>query len=118
MAKSWLNAPEMTINTVGYTGGRYDRSEKAYIIEKIDLENAKYLEVSIMATTESPLINPAIIIKNWGMDLPRVKINNSPLSKGKKLRMGIRSTAQSNDLIIWCELGSDERIKINFNRIS
>jgi len=118
MAKSWLNAPEMAINTVGYTGGRYDRSEKAYIIEKIDLENAKNLEVSIMATTESPLINPAIIIKNWGMDLPGVKINNSPLSKGKKLRMGIRSTAQSNDLIIWCELESDERIKINFIRIS
>ena len=112
LAESWLKAPEMTINTEGYTGGQYDRSEKAYIIEKTNLEKGKELELIIEASAESPLINPAIIIKNWGKDLPRLRIDNSFIEQDKKLRQGIRSTAQSDDLIIWLELESVEEIKI------
>jgi hypothetical protein len=114
LAESWLNAPDMTISTDGYTGGQYDRSEKAYMIEKTNLENGKGLELIIKASAESPLINPAIIIRNWGTDLSMVKINDALLEQGKKLRQGIRSTALSDDLIIWLELESAEEIKISF----
>jgi hypothetical protein len=118
LAESWLNAPELSIKTEGYTDGQYDQSEKAYIIEKKDLEKGKELELIIEASAESPLINPAIIIKNWGRNLSQVKIDDKLVKQGKKFRQGIRSTAQSEDLIIWFELECDEHIKINFNRMN
>ncbi len=113
LAESWLNAPLMTINNKGYTGGQYDKSEKAYFIEKTNLDNDASLELAIKASAESPLINPAIIIKNWGRDLAQVKIDDTLMEQGKKIRQGIRSTAQSEDLIIWLELESAGEIRIS-----
>ena len=114
LAESWLYAPDLTISTDGYSGGQYDRSEKAYMIEKTNPENGKGMELIIKASAESPLINPAIIIKNWGKELSQVQIDDTLMPQGKKLRQGIRSTALSDDLIIWLELESTEEIKISF----
>jgi hypothetical protein len=116
LAESWLNAPEMTVTSTGYAGGMYDRSEKAYMIEKTKANQDKGLEVIIKASEESPLINPAIVIENWGQDLPRVRIGDNLVEEGKQLRQGIRSTAESEDLIVWLELESTDQIKINFDR--
>ncbi len=116
LAKSWLNPPEISIISKGYTGGQYDKSEKAYIIEKSKLNKSNELELRIGASPDSPLINPAIIIKNWGRDLAEVKIDGKLMKQGDRLRQGIRSTAQSDDLIIWMELESVKELKLVLNR--
>ncbi len=113
LAESWLNAPEMSIISTGYKGGVYDKSEKAYIIEKSKLEKGNELELIIESSPESPLINPAIIIKNWGGNLSEVKIDGKLMKQGDRLRQGIRSTAQSDDLILWIELESVKNVKIS-----
>jgi hypothetical protein len=82
------------------------------MIKKKDPDTGGGLELVIEASPASPLINPAIVIKDWGKDLPRVKIDDTLLKQANKLRQGIRSTAQSDDLILWLELESTRAITI------
>jgi len=116
IAKSWLSAPEMLLNSRDYKGGEYDQSEKAYIIECTNPGNDNNLDITIKASKESPLINPAVIIKNWGNELPQVEIDAIKLKPGKKLKQSIRTSPESADLIVWLELESEEELKISLKR--
>jgi hypothetical protein len=108
LAKSWLNAPKMKILSDGFKGGIYDKSERAYIIENADQGNKLPLRLEISASDDSPLQNPAIIIKNWGRKMATLSINGENILPGKDFRQGIRSTAFSEDLILWIKL---EKVK-------
>ena len=108
LAKSWLNAPKMKILSDGFKGGSYDQSERAYLIEKTDPNNTLPLRLEVSASDDSPLLNPAIIIKNWGRKMATLSVNGEKMLPGKEFRQGIRTTALSDDLIIWIK---QEKVK-------
>jgi hypothetical protein len=112
LAKSWLSAPKMKIISDGFKGGSYDQSERAYLIEKADNGNTLPLRLEVSASDDSPLINPAIIIKNWGRKTASLSINGEKILPGKDFRQGIRSTTLSEDLIIWIKLNKVKPLNI------
>lgn len=111
LAKSWLNAPELMISTDGYQGGKYDESERAYILEKVDHSNTSPLQFVINGSAESPIIHPAFIIKNSNRGKSRVIVNNKTLNRNQ-VKQGIRTTSESEDLIVWLKMESRENIQI------
>ena len=111
LAQSWLNAPELMISTDGYRGGNYDASERAYMLEKVDLNSGSPLQLTIKCSVESPIINPAFIINNWNKSKPMIIVNNKALERDL-VRQGIRSTPHHDDLIVWLKLESKEDIQI------
>jgi len=111
IAKSWLHAPEMVISSVGFKGGNYDEAERAYTLEKTAGDDNS-LEFILKGSEESPLINPAIIIKNWGKHQATISINGENINLGENCKQGIRKSLEGDDLILWLRLNSKREVKI------
>ncbi len=108
MAKSWLQAPKLILNSSAYQNGTYDQSERAYVIEKKTKTANSSLDFTIQASKDSPLLNPAIIVRNWGKQHAEIMINGQKIPGGKNFRQGIVSNPDSDDLIIWLRLESEK----------
>ncbi len=117
LAKSWLQAPKMRITSDAYKGGLYDKSERAYIIEKTKPDNLTPCTFVLEASKDSPLLNLAIIIKNWGSQLASLSIDNKNIRQGEDFRQGIRKQAFGEDLIVWIRLDSQKPVKISLTRV-
>ena len=112
LAKSWLQAPNMKITSDAYKDGHYDQSERAYLLEKTDPGNLTPCTFVLEASEDSPLINPAIIIKNWGGQRASLSINGEAIAEGEDFRQGIRKGMDGEDLIIWIRLDKTKPVKI------
>lgn len=113
MAKSWLRAPKLELASSSYKGGSYDQSERAYVIEKNNLATRASVDFTIRASNESPLLNPAFIVRNWGKQEAEIRINGQDIPAGKNCRQGIVSRAEGDDLIIWLRLESEKLTKVS-----
>jgi len=112
LAKSWLQAPKMKITSDAYVGGTYDLAEKAYLVEKTDSRSSAQFTFVLHASKESPILNPAIIIKNWGSRLSTLSIDGTKIKQDKDFRQGIRKGPFGEDLIIWIRLDKQTPVKI------
>ena len=116
LARSWLHAPKMRISSDAYSGGMYDQSERAYLVEKTDPGNLSTCTFVLEASNESPLVNPAVIIKNWGNQLSTLFVNGEKFIPGEDFRQGIRKGPLGEDLIIWIRLDSQKPVKMTLRR--
>jgi hypothetical protein len=116
LARSWLHAPNMKITSGAYTGGIYNQSERAYLLEAKDPATPTPCSVVLEASEDSPLINPAIIIQNWGSQPASCTINGKLLAVGKDFRQGIRKGTNGDDLILWIKLEDEEPVNIILNK--
>ena len=117
LAKSWLQAPKMIISADAYEGGTYDQSERAYIVNKTDPVKEVPFTFVIEASKDSPLLNPAIIIKNWGNQLSTLSIDDQNIMQGKDFRQGILKRTEGEDLIIWIRLNSEKPVKVSLAQV-
>ena len=116
LAKSWLQAPTMEIASDAYRGGRYDQSERAFLIEKTDQGHVTPCTFVVDASKDSPLLNPAIIIKNWGSQLATLSVDGRKIKQGKDFRQGIRKGPLGEDLILWIRLDRQTPVKMTLGR--
>jgi len=113
LAKSWLKPPVVSI-TSGTKEVRYDRSERAYVLNPIGNTVVFVLKVS----PASPLVNPVFILRNWGNDPYTVKINSKMMTDPVKLRSGYIKRIDRTDLILWFDYHSDSSVKFEINKSS
>lgn len=112
LARSWLNAPEMVISSEGFNGGIYDMAERAYIIDKTST-NKGMLKIILKGSEDSPVENPAFIIKNWGRNKAGLSIDGEQISNKDVFHQGVIQNPLSEDLIVWLKLKETKVIKIN-----
>ncbi len=116
LAKSWLQAPKMKLRSQAYRGGRYDQSERAYLVEATDPGQSHSCSFVVDASKESPLLNPAFIIRNWGNRPATLSINGRHWKRGEDLRQGIRRGIDGDDLIVWIRLEEQSPVEILVGR--
>jgi hypothetical protein len=117
LAKSWLQAPAIRMTSSAYKAKGYDPSERAYLIEKTDSGDSAVSCMFILdASKDSPLLNPAILVKNWGNLSATLMIDDKMRWPGKDFRQGIRKGPLGDDLIVWIELYAQEPVKITLGR--
>lgn len=104
LAKSWLQAPPLRIASDAYQGGHYDQAERAYLVEKTDAGYLGPCRFAVKASKDSPLLNPAIIVKNWGSQLATLALDGKQIEPGKDFRQGIRKRPLGDDLVLWIRL--------------
>ncbi|MEM6542543.1 MAG: LamG domain-containing protein [Bacteroidota bacterium] len=109
LAKSWSNPAKIVFGTAG-NKGHYVTEERAYHIEVGDAYND--LSFALKGTNETPIENPAFVVKNWGEGNPIISINGSPQSMGKDLRYGFVDSLESRDLILWIRLKDTKDVSI------
>jgi len=104
-ARSWTRPPELIIES-GASEGIFDNTQRNYVITSSKAEEVNELKFSLKASEESPVSNPAFVIKNWGDNNIRIKVNGRTIKEGKSCRIGKIRTINQYDLVVWMEMES------------
>jgi hypothetical protein len=73
------------------------------------------LKIKLAADKDSPVVNPAFVIKNWGDSDVQLKINGDEAGKGKDFRSGVQHNLDGTDLIVWVKTETTEPIKVSLS---
>ena len=93
----------------------YRKNERAYqLVRKADA-----LKFTIQATKESPLVNPAFVVKNWddrSAGRLQLKINGQIVSDKMTLKKGIEmDTDGSPMLVLWLKYSAEESVTMEID---
>lgn len=106
--RSWAYAPEIKIIGKGFISKNYDRSERCYQIVNNNT-SAKKFEIILSGSKESPVNNPAFVVKNWNAENASVLVNGKP---AKDARIGINHEIEGTDLVVFLFLEKDKPVTI------
>jgi hypothetical protein len=115
LAKSWLEAPPVQMKSSSFEARGFDRTEGAFVFARRDAA-ASSLEFTIQATSNSPLIHPALVIRNWNSASAKVSVNGKSLSEGMGLRTGIIHRLDGEDLIVWIPQTRTDTLRVLISR--
>jgi len=112
LAKSWLSPAKLGLVSGDYEGGEYDQAQRAYILRHRGNGKASDLKFELTGSKDSPIVNPAFVIRDWGAAEARLRVNGKEIERGKDFRFGHRKSLESDDLIVWIKTESAKALKI------
>lgn len=111
LAKSWLNAPKAEPGEG--VQADYDPAQRAWVLTR---ESGKVtaLKVKLTASKDSPAVNPAFVVPNWGSDTPAaITVNGKQPAASMDVRQGVVRRANGvNALVVWMELTATEPAEV------
>ncbi len=115
LAKSWGQAPTLKLNpaTAENLSYGYDVTERAYRMRLEPGVRPVSIDFEIQASTQSPLLNPAFILCDWGQQNAAVILNGAELREGKEFRFGHRKRIEGTDLVLWIRRSSTTPIHMS-----
>ena len=114
LARSWLSPAQFAVTGKGVTAHEYDPAQRAYVIHREAGNASQPISVTLSATHESPLVNPAIVVENW--DGPaKVRINGEPVSRKDRVRLGVSNHEGISRLIVWLKLETQSKTLIQLD---
>jgi hypothetical protein len=113
LAKSWLDPAELKLDGSAYKSEGYDPTQLAYVLQCT--KPGAPLKFKLAADKDSPVVNPAFVIKNWGDSDVRLKINGDEADKGEDFRSGVQYNLDSTDLVVWVKIETTEPIRVSLS---
>jgi hypothetical protein len=112
LAKSWLE-PAVGQSLTEGLDVKYDPAQRAYLLTRAD-GGVKQLNVRLTASAESPIVNPALVVVNWGSDKPAtIAIDGKQPDDSIDIRQGVVRRANGvNALIVWIEMSKTEPMQV------
>lgn len=118
LANSWLHAPKLNLSGKAYSSEGYDPTQLAYVLVSKNPGKGSEVTFELAASKESPVINPALVIKGWGESNAELKLNGRKIKRGKDFRLGHRNTVEGSDLIVWIKTESTKPIKVALSPVT
>jgi hypothetical protein len=115
IAKSWLKAAGLKLKGRTYASKGYDQTERAYHLVCKKTEKPAKLDITIAASEDSPVYNPAFVIERWGRKKAALKINGKKIAQGKDFRYGYKKGLESDSLVVWFRAESTKPVKITIS---
>jgi hypothetical protein len=115
--RSWLQAPVMKVTSGGFTA-KFDPSQKAYVLTPNTISGKSTTEklvLALQASIQSPTLNPALVIKDWGESAVNVKVAGKILSR-RDFRTGLVHRLEGVDLVVWLRLQATKPVKVTISR--
>jgi len=104
LARSWARPAKFKLESPGcYKSEGYDPTQRAYILSCNEASNPGPLKFVLKATKESPVVNAAFVVRDWGRDGASLEVNGRAVERGKDFRYGHRDTLTGSDLIVWVD---------------
>jgi len=109
LARSWIHPPMLQIQgeNDSFVSAGYDKFQRSYVLER-KADHANSLTFCLEASEDSPIVNPAFVIKNWGTAPVQLKINDQLIPQGKDFRVGYVNNLEGTDLVIWIKANSNQ----------
>jgi len=142
LTKYWENAPAIKVTSYGYSGGYFEKSQKAYHIQRrvrtIGFEHlvnedddkhpnkdAEKVDIQVYASEDSPILNPCFVINGWpeGGIKAKLYINGKEIPEGKDFKQGIETNwdeiqwDSKHSLVVWARCSSTETINFTIGQV-
>jgi len=117
LANSWLSPPEIEVAGEGFRSQGYDPAERAFILVHDAAVKLTALDLTTKASEESPAVNPAFVIKNWGDGEVRIVLDGKPTAPGKDLRFGYVQRLEGTDLVVWVQTQAVKPLRIELTPV-
>jgi hypothetical protein len=105
--RAWAYAPKLSTGS-GFESKGYDRSQRCYQIENTS-GKASPCEMTLKGSKDSPVLNPALRIKNWHADEAKILVNGKAHASYKT---GINRTLEGTDLVVFVTINKVGPVKI------
>jgi hypothetical protein len=103
LGRSWLFPPKLTVLQENIIA-QYDLTQKCYVISGLEKRTGKKLQFILEAKPDSPIINPAFLVENWGNREAKIMVNDKIIPRGKSFRYGHIRRVNRYDLVVWLQL--------------
>ncbi len=117
LARSWLRPPALSVSAGAYKSHGYDPTQRAYVLECQAAGRPDELSCRLEANADSPALNPALVIRNWGSKGAMVTVGQKPLVRGTQYRSDCVERIEGSDLIVWLRLERTEPIEIRLTPV-
>ncbi|MHC4476347.1 MAG: Calx-beta domain-containing protein [Planctomycetota bacterium] len=116
LARSWQYAPSLSITSAGFTGGSYDKVERAYKLTRTDPQ-ATTLEFTLSGSSSSPIINPCFVVADWDNQSATLSIDSQPVTPGPDFRQGIeKDSVEVSSLVVWITQDTTSSINVEIGQ--
>jgi len=109
LAKSWIYPADLKKEAGDFVYSGFESKERAYILD-CTKSKKQDLKFTLAGSENSPIINPAFVIKGWNSRTAKLKIDGKNIQKGKDFRYGLRNTLEGSDLVIWLKLNTKKPV--------
>ena len=116
LARSWNNPPTLKLQGGGFTNQGYDKNQRAYVLTYSGNGKPEPLTFDIEASKESPVVNLALVVENWGDYSANLKLNGKLVEQSSDFRIGYRRRLEGVDMIVWIKIESVNPVKIKFSK--
>jgi hypothetical protein len=115
LTKSWSNPAELSIENGVKAGVKYNAAQKAYeITPEGQVESVTF---TLKAEKESPIVNPAFVIGDWGREDVSLSVNGKEIARGKDFRYGFRDRPETIDLVSWVRFESEKETTFTLSKV-
>ncbi len=113
LAKSWLEPPPLRATGSGFRSESFDPTQRAYVVSRQDASAANALEATLQATRDSPVVNPVLLVRDWGLAEARIELDGKTAPPGKDVRVGHIHRLDGDDLVLWLRRETTEPLRIS-----
>jgi len=111
LARSWRQPPSAATQSEGFCCEGFSVGEKAYQFVQID--EAEGLVITVAASDESPLVNPAFVVADWTGGEPLVEVNGKALALEQDYYAGLTQTPNGSKLTVWLRVTAAASTEVN-----
>ncbi len=101
LARSWNFPPVLNPSGDTFESLGYNRNQRAYELKCKPAGTPPTLAFTLAGSSQSPVLNPAFVVKNWGAADVTLTLDGKAIAQGKDFRFGHRPTLEGTDLIVW-----------------
>lgn len=106
LARSWNFPAELQRAGDAFESLGYDQNQRAYMLKRKPAAVPPALTFTLAGSPQSPVLNPAFVVRNWGDADAKLVLDGKTIPPGKDFRFGHRHTLEGTDLIVWIKTES------------
>ena len=118
LAKSWSNPAKLNVQGDAFASDGYNPKDRAYHLSRKQSGEPSELAFELSASEDSPIVNLAVVVNDWGYNDAELTLNGKEIERGKDFRFGHRERLDGTDLIVWVRTESTDPVQVTLSPVT